>query len=84
MLRPALQTTSLMTCARRTRILASTDMIIELSEASVAACMRNMHVLQQHADLFTPRTVPMRSFLAQQNHLGVSNYIIDCLNFVKL
>ena len=39
---------------------------------------------QQHADLFTPRTVTMRSFFAQQNHLGVLNYVIDCLNFMNI
>ena len=36
---------------------------------------------QQHPDLFTPRTDTMRSFFAQQDYLGVSNYIIDCLSF---
>ena len=30
---------------------------------------------QQHADLFTPRTDTMRFFFAQQDHLGVLNYI---------
>ena len=39
---------------------------------------------QQHADLFTPRTVTMRSFFAQQNHLAVLNYVIDCLNFMNI
>ena len=39
---------------------------------------------QQHADLFTPRTVTMRSFFAQQNHLGVLNYVVDCLNFMNI
>ena len=41
---------------------------------------------QQHADLFTPRTVTMRSFFAQQNHLaqGVLNYVTDCLNFMNI
>ena len=38
----------------------------------------------QHADLFTPRTVTMRSFFAQRNHLGGLNYVIDCLNFMNL
>ena len=28
---------------------------------------------QQHADLFTPHTDTMRSFFAQQDHLGVLN-----------
>ena len=39
---------------------------------------------QQHADLFTPRTVTMRSFFAQQNRLGVLNYVIDCLNIMHI
>ena len=34
---------------------------------------------QQYADLFTPHTDTMRSFFAQQDHLGVLNYVIDCL-----
>ena len=38
----------------------------------------------QHADLFTPRTGTMRSFFAQQNHLGVLNYVIDCLDFMNI
>ena len=39
---------------------------------------------QQHADLFTPRTDTMRSFFAQQDHLGFLNYVIDCLNFMNI
>ena len=39
---------------------------------------------QQHADLFTPRTGTMRSCFAQQNHLGVLNYVIDCLDFMNI
>ena len=39
---------------------------------------------QQHADLFTPCTVTMCSFFAQQNDLGVLNYVIDCLNFMNI
>jgi len=39
---------------------------------------------QQHADLFTPRTDTMRSFFAQQDHLGVLNYVIDCLNMHRM
>ena len=33
---------------------------------------------QQHADLFTPGTDTARSCFAQQDHLAVLNYIIDC------
>ena len=41
---------------------------------------------QQHADLFTPRTDTMQSFFAQQvlDHLGVFDYVIDCLNFMNI
>ena len=39
---------------------------------------------QQHADLFTPCTDTMRSFFAQQDHLGVLNYVIDCLHFMNI
>ena len=37
-----------------------------------------------HAGLFTPRTGTMRSFSAQQDHMGVLNYVIDCLNFMNI
>ena len=46
-------------------------------------CTALAHWRQQHADLFTPRTVTMCSIFAQQNHLGVLNYVIDCLNFMN-
>ena len=37
-----------------------------------------------HSSLFTARTDTMRSFFAQQGHLGVLNYVIDCLNFMNI
>ena len=39
---------------------------------------------QKQADLFTPRTVTMRSFFAQQSHLGVLIYVMNCLNFTNI
>ena len=45
------------------------------------ACVR---LIQQHADLFTPRTDTMRSTFAQQNHLRVLYYVIERLNFIKI
>ena len=39
---------------------------------------------QQHADLFTSRTDTMRSFFGQQDHLGVLNYVIDCLDHMDI
>ena len=47
-------------------------------------CKALAFLRQRHADLFTPSTDTMRSFLAQQDHLGVLNYIIDCLDFMKI
>ena len=37
---------------------------------------------QQYAGLFMPRTDTMRSFFAQQDHLGVLNYVTACLDFL--
>ena len=39
---------------------------------------------QKHAYLFTPATDTMRSFFAQPDHLGVLNYVIDCLDFMDI
>ena len=39
---------------------------------------------QQRADLYTPRTDTMLSFFAQQDHLGVLNYVIDCVNLMNI
>ena len=33
---------------------------------------------------FTPCTDTMRCCSAQQDHLGVFNYVIDCVNFKKM
>ena len=38
----------------------------------------------QHANFFTPRTDTMRLFSAQQDHLGVLNYVIDCVKFMHI
>ena len=40
--------------------------------------------MESKPDLFTPQTDTMRSFFAQQDHLGVLNYVIDCLNFMNI
>ena len=49
----------------------------------VFKCCALAPLRQQHADLCTSRTDTMRSFFAQQEHLGVLNYNIDCLNFMN-
>ena len=43
-----------------------------------------LNLRQQHADLFTARTDTMRSFFAEQDHLGVLNYVIACLDFMNI
>ena len=50
----------------------------------VFECTALAPLRQQHADLFTPHTDTMRSFFAQQDHLGVLKYVIDCLNFMHI
>ena len=47
-------------------------------------CAALSFLRQRHAGLFTPRTDTMHSFFAQQDHLGVLNYVIDCLDFMKI
>ena len=39
---------------------------------------------QQHANLFTPRTDTMRSFLGQQAHLEVLKYLLDSLGHMNI
>ena len=46
-------------------------------------CAALSFLRQRHEGLFTPRTDTMRSFFAQQDHLVVLNYVIDCLDFMK-
>ena len=48
----------------------------------VYECTALAPLRQQHADLFMPCTDTMRSFFAKQDHLGVLNYVTDCLNFI--
>ena len=38
----------------------------------------------QYAALFTPDTNTMRSFFAQQDHMQVFKFVLDCLDFLKL
>ena len=39
---------------------------------------------QQYAALFTADTDTMRSFFAQQDHMQVFNFILDCLDFLNI
>ena len=50
----------------------------------VFECAALAPLRQQHADLFAPHTDTMHSFFAQRDHLGVLNYVIDCLNFMHM
>ena len=47
-------------------------------------CTALTFLRQRHAHLFMPSTITMRSFFAQQDHLGVLNYVIDCLDFMTI
>ena len=38
----------------------------------------------QYAALFTPDIDTMRSFFAQQDHMQVFKFVLDCLDFLKL
>ncbi len=38
----------------------------------------------QYAALFTADTDTMRSFFAQQDHMQVFNFILDCLDFLNI
>ena len=38
----------------------------------------------QYAALFTPDTNTVRSFFAQQDHMQVFKFVLDCLDFLKL
>ena len=38
----------------------------------------------QYAALFTPDTNTMRSFFAQQDHMRVFKFVLDCLDFLNL
>ena len=53
--------------------------IDEFEMHMVLECTALAPLRQQHADLFTPHTDTMCSFFAQQDHLGVLNYVTDCL-----
>ena len=37
-----------------------------------------------YAALFTPDTDTMMSFFAQQDHMQVFKFVLDCLDFLKL
>ncbi len=39
---------------------------------------------QQYAALFTADTDTVRSFFAQQDHMQVFNFILDCLDFLQI
>ena len=69
------------TCEKR---LACNSGAIGDEKHMVFECTALAPLRQQYADLFTPRTETMRSFFAQQDHLGVLNYVIDCLNFMNM
>ena len=50
----------------------------------IFGCAALTFLRHRHAGLFMPSTDTMRSFLAQQDHLGVLNYVIDCSDFINI
>ena len=50
----------------------------------VFECPALASLRQRHAGLFTSQTDTMRSFFAQQDHLGVFHYVIDCVDFMQI
>ena len=67
-------------------VVAFTCRAIGNEKHMIFGCTALASLRQQHADLFTPHTDSMRSFLAQQDHLGVLNYVMDShsLNFMNI
>ena len=50
----------------------------------VHECSALQPLRQQYAALFTRDTDTMRSFFAQQDHMQVFNFILDCLDFLNI
>ncbi|KAL3157281.1 hypothetical protein ABBQ38_001513 [Trebouxia sp. C0009 RCD-2024] len=50
----------------------------------VFECAALAPLRQRYASLFTVRTDTMRSFFAQQDHLGVFHYVIACFDFMHI
>jgi len=50
----------------------------------VHECSALQPLRQQYAALFTADTDTMRSFFAQQDHMQVFNFILDCLDFLDI
>ena len=48
----------------------------------VFECTALAPLRQTYADLFTGDTGSMRAFFAQQDHMRVFHFIVDCLDFV--
>jgi len=50
----------------------------------VLECAALQPLRQQYATLFSPDTDTMRSFFAQRDHMQVFNFILDCLDVLKI
>ncbi len=60
---------------------------LNLSSIDFEASLASLHITnlgQQYAALFTADTDTMRSFFAQQDHMQVFNFILDCLDFLNI
>ena len=50
----------------------------------VHKCSALQPLRQQYAALFTAGTDTMRSFFAQHDHMQVSSFTLDCLDFLSI
>ena len=50
----------------------------------IFACTALASLRSRYAGLFTSSTDTMRSFFAQPDRMGVFQYVIDCLDFMKI
>ena len=71
--------------ARADRVCLHCDGVSIADELHVVhECAALQPLRQQYATLFSPETDTMRSFFAQRDHMQVFNFILDCLDFLKI
>ncbi len=56
------------------------DWCSKLAEALIFECPALQAVRQRYAPLFSTDTNTMRSFFAQQDHMQVFKFVLDCLD----
>lgn len=53
-------------------------------EMHIVECAALAPLRQRCASLFNVRTDTMRSLFAQQDHSGISHYVVDCLDVMNM